>query len=1026
MLSVSVLGPVEVSRDGGPVPIRSGKTAEVLIRLALDAGVLVRTERLIEDLWGEAAVETQKNTLQATVSRLRRALGDASLVTGARSGYTLEVDAGAVDALEVVRLAASASELLDRGDPAAALATATGALTLFRGEVLCDAGDGEWLLPHRSRLDEVRLHLVEDQFAARLELGAAGEVTGELEALVATHPLRERMWELLVTALYRDGRQAEALAAYTRVRDLLAEELGLEPGPALRALEHQVLEQDPRLERSRAPGAAPGNVPPLSSSLVGRTHELEEIVELLDRQRLVTLVGAAGVGKTRVAIEVARTVERVAGAWFVRLEGATSAAAVTEAVTAALALPGGTESMLFGHLRGSDALLVLDNCEHVVDAVAELVPRILAASARVTVLCTSQVPLGVDGEWIQPLEPLAIADSVELFALRAGEHRTSFVLDDGTAAGVRELCSSLDGLPLAIELAAARTKTLSVDDIARRLDDRFALLRDPGRRRPERQRALAAAIAWSHDLLFPDDQRGLWALASFVDGVPLAAGEHVIGALGVPAASALDVVDRLVDRSLVSVDVGARDVGDGADDRSYRYRMLDSVRAFGLDRLREAGLADAAAGAHASWFGDAAGIVDEEVRGPRQARHLTFVRVERANIDAALAWAVANDPQLAVRIVNGFGWAWVVAGDGALGAERFRTTLDAVGDRAPAADRAIGWSITAWLEAGNSVARAHVAAEHAILVADAAGDDTVAAVSRLALAFVLIQEARAREALDLLEGCCADFRRLGRVWDEGAAWVLSASAALLLGDAVLAANACAHAEALVRPLGDDWGLGHLDSILGRVARAELRSDDAIRHLSEAADAAGRLGFATSEGYHLANLGRVHQQAGDPEQAIVALERVLEIGRATAELRLVALGRVTLGAVLREIGDDDGARAQLGAADDWFRASGGGAGAAVAACLLAAMDAVDGVDDATTRLIDLLDAARAADDIEVEVRALDALARARAKEGETTAAIELLDAADARLLAAPDLLGDADRLDARAARSLIESARPPGA
>jgi DNA-binding SARP family transcriptional activator len=263
MLTVGVLGPLEVRRDGRPLPVPSGKTTELLIRLALDAGQMVTAERLIEDLWGNDAVATARNTLQSKVSQLRRALDDPALVGGGRGGYTLELDAGRVDALEVVGLAA-------------ALEAATEALELFRGDVLADAGDGDWLHPHRSRLDEVRLGLLEDRAAARVDLGAGGEVIAELEWLLGQHPLREGLWASLITALYRAGRQADALAACRRVRRLLIDELGIEPGRSLRDLERQVLQQSSGLDAAAAaPGtAAPapvvGNLPALSTPFVGR------------------------------------------------------------------------------------------------------------------------------------------------------------------------------------------------------------------------------------------------------------------------------------------------------------------------------------------------------------------------------------------------------------------------------------------------------------------------------------------------------------------------------------------------------------------------------------------------------------------------------------------------------------------------------------------------------------------------------------------------------------------------------------
>ena len=386
----------------------------------------------------------------------------------------------------------------------------------------------------------------------------------------------------------------------------------------------------------------------------------------------------------------------------------------------------------------------------------------------------------------------------------------------------------------------------------------------------------------------------LWAVACFAGGAPLAAVEHVLEALDVPKAAALDVVGRLADRSLVIVDAG--------DGSAFRYRLLDSVRAFGLERLHEAGVAGVAFAAHAEWYAGAADRAAAELRGPGQARHLRFARAERANIDAALNRVGTENPQVALRIANGFGWAWVVAGDSAVGAERVRAALAAAGVFAPSADRALAWSITAWLEAGVNVEHAHEAAEHAVEDADTTGDVYLAAVSRLALAFVLTQQARPRDALELLERCRTVFGDLARAWEEGASCVLTAFAALALGDTGLAEAALVDADRLIRPLGDDWGLGHLDAVLGQLARAEHRLPEAQLHLRRAAEAAGRLGFATSEGFHLANLGRVLQQTGDYPGAITVLERAIEIGRTTAELRLAAFARVRLGRVLRASGE----------------------------------------------------------------------------------------------------------------------------
>ncbi len=320
----------------------------------------------------------------------------------------------------------------------------------------------------------------------------------------------------------------------------------------------------------------------LSGSLLGRTADLAAVGELVAAHRLVTLVGPAGVGKTRLAIEVARNIRTGDGRWLVRLENARTAGSVWQGVGEVFDVAGATEAMVLDRLRGLDLLLVLDNCEQLVGVLPDLVQRMLNAAPRLRVLATSQLRLGVDGEAVYSLDPLAITDAVALFSERASQQRQSFRSGEDTDRMIEAVCRSLDGLPLAIELAAARVKALSVEEIARRLGDRFTLLNDPTSYRPARQRTLRAALAWSYDLLFPDDQRGLWALACFSGGAPLAAVEHVLGALDVPTPSAIDVVGRLVDRSLISLDVAAGG--------QVRYRLLDSVRDFSAERLRESGL----------------------------------------------------------------------------------------------------------------------------------------------------------------------------------------------------------------------------------------------------------------------------------------------------------------------------------------------------------------------------------------------------------------------------------------------------
>ena len=434
VIAVSVLDVVELHRDGERVPVRRGKTAEVLVRLALEAGVMVRTETLIEDLWADEAMSTARNTLQTKVSRLRKELGDPALVTGTNVGYTLEVDPSAVDALAVLRLADQASVFRGAGDPAAALETCTAALAMFGGDILLGAGDGDWVIPYRTRLEEVRLDLIEGQLAARLDLGASGEAIGELEALVGVHPMRETLWALLMLALYRDGRQADALSTYQRARSALVDELGLDPGLELQQLERQILDHDPALGlpyspvRGLGPEAPVGNLPAISAGLVGRETEVGTVVDLLASARLVEIVGPGGVGKTAIAIAAGRLLsagdpaER-GGVWLARLEAAATADEVVDTLVAALNVGG--EAALFERLRNSAATVILDNCEHVLDAAASLAVRLLDAAPGLRILCTSQVPLDVEGETVFELAPLALSDAVELFARRATAQRTN-------------------------------------------------------------------------------------------------------------------------------------------------------------------------------------------------------------------------------------------------------------------------------------------------------------------------------------------------------------------------------------------------------------------------------------------------------------------------------------------------------------------------------------------------------------------------------------------------------------------------
>ncbi|MFN0029987.1 MAG: BTAD domain-containing putative transcriptional regulator, partial [Acidimicrobiales bacterium] len=805
MLQVCLIGSLEVRRNGAVVAVPGGKTAQVLVRLALDAGVVVRADRLIEDLWSDNAVNTNLNTLQSKITRLRRALGDPSLVTGGTQGYALQIDPAEVDALAVLQDVATAAQSMACNEEVAARDRCAAALSRFRGDILPMAA-GVWAESWRARLEQAHMALLETGFAARDRLGEVTELISPLEAAVETHPYREGLWELLITALYRAGRQTDALAAYQRVRTVLGEQLGLEPGPRLQAIEQQVLIHDPALQILRpvrtpaGPNPSPpsSNLPTMTTKLVGRKSELAAIGQLLGSQRLVTVVGPGGVGKTALVIAAgharhATVATDTGGVWLIRMEAATKPDEIVDGLTAALGVSGG-EAALFDRLRALPCLLILDNCEHVVDAVGDLTVRLLDAAPTLRVLTTSQTPLDVDGERLLELAPLEDAEAMELFDQRRGTHGRSRPMDSDEEVAV--LCRALDGLPLAIELAAARTKTLSIAEISRRLDDRFSLLHDPTSRRPERRRALRSTIGWSYDLLFPDDQRGLWALSAFVGGASLPALEHVLAALEVPAASAIDVLGRLASRSLLVMDEGA--------DGSIRYRLLDSIGAYAREAMTEAGMHQRAHAAHAQWLALIAGTNTAGVRSAAQAEHLATTRAERANIDAALDWYAAHDQPLGLEVAVGFGWAWIVLGD-VRGSQRLLDALAAAGESVPGPERATALLLAAWIEASTGrldPALTHVAAAERHL--DAGKDVELRARCCYYRAYVVSHQGDWQQGMELTTIAAALYDTLDRPWDQLANALFAARAAVGAADIARAAQAHRAVGRWLTRVEDPW------------------------------------------------------------------------------------------------------------------------------------------------------------------------------------------------------------------------------
>ncbi|MDI6515901.1 BTAD domain-containing putative transcriptional regulator [Streptomyces coelicoflavus] len=681
-----ILGTTQVLRpDGTAVPLGGARLRALLTVLALRAGRAVPAGLLVEEVWDGDPPADAPGALQALVGRLRRALG-ADAVASADGGYRLTAAPDDVDLHRFNRLSGEGARALADGDPAKAAVVLDDALALWRGPVLADLPDRT---AEAARWETRHLDALRARHTAALDLGQAEHSLPELTALCDGHPLDEPLQALRLRALRDTGRTAEALAAYEAVRHLLADRLGTDPGPELRALHAELLgATDPAATAMPAGSAAPappqpsraatprprGNLRARLTSFVGRDGDVEALRADLAGTRLVTLLGPGGAGKTRLSQEAAEGAGDAArdGVWLAELAPVDDPAGVPEAVLTAVGARetvlyrAGSEEMravtasegqdtaverLVEHCGRRRMLIVLDNCEHVVDAAARLTEELLARCPHLTVLATSREPLGVPGESLRPVEPLPEPAALRLLADRGAAARPGFRVDadEETAAACAEICRRLDGLPLAIELAAARLRMLTPRQIADRLDDRFRLLTSGSRTVLPRQQTLRAVVDWSWDLLDADERDVLGRLSVFAGGCDLAAAEAVCG----PAA--LDALGSLVDKSLVvAAPVTDRGNGDG-----MRYRLLETVAEYAGERLDESGARPAAARAHLTYYRELARTTDPLLRGPQQLAAVERLEREYENLRTALRHAVAErDEQEALCLSLSLVWYW--------------------------------------------------------------------------------------------------------------------------------------------------------------------------------------------------------------------------------------------------------------------------------------------------------------------------------------------------------------------------------
>ncbi|MFD5544147.1 BTAD domain-containing putative transcriptional regulator, partial [Streptomyces sp. NPDC127079] len=622
-----ILGPLDLRTDDGtPLDPGGPRPRALLALLLLDAGRAVSTRRLIDGLYGAEPPAGAANALQSQISRLRRRLAPHAEIEAGATGYRLVTPRDSVDAHRFEELSAAGRAALAAGDHTRAAARLREALALWRGPALPDLPDAG---AEAARLEELRLAAVQDRIEAELALGGGAELVPELRALLAGRPLSERLYGQLMRALHASGRPAEALTVFEEARRALADELGADPSPELAEL---------HLELLRGTGPERPRLPVQLTRFVGREPELTRIAALLADARLITLTGPGGAGKTRLAIEAA---QHHPAACLVELAPLTDGARIPYAVLAALGVREGlrtpaadTTDRLLAALEDRELLLVLDNCEHLVAQAAEVVSLLLAVCPGVRVLATSRESLGITGEILVPVPPLPPEPAVRLFLDRARAVRPGF---DGHAR-VPGICAALDGLPLAIELAAARLRTLTPDELADRLDDRFRLLSRGDRAKAPRHRTLRAVVEWSWDLLDEEERELARRLTVFSGGATLAAVEAVCG-LPYPE----DVLASLVEKSFVEVSEG-------------RYRMLETIRAFAAEEPRDLG------DAHAAYFLRLAEEAEPHLRGGGQLRWLARLAAEHGNLDAALGHLVRHDTDGALRLMGPLSWFWRLRG----------------------------------------------------------------------------------------------------------------------------------------------------------------------------------------------------------------------------------------------------------------------------------------------------------------------------------------------------------------------------
>ncbi|NED94073.1 AfsR/SARP family transcriptional regulator [Phytoactinopolyspora alkaliphila] len=1039
--------------DGSIVAVPERKVRMLLADLLVHLGQPLSADRLIDHLWGNKPPATAANTVQRKISQLRNVLdtaepGGRNLLTFEPAGYILRIEPSALDVHQFSGLVSRARAAADPGVRAQLLGEA---LKLWRGPALADFRDEPFTMAAVARLDEERVLALEDHVEARLVIGEHATLTAELSESIEHHPLRERLRAAHMRSLYQAGRQTDALAAYQSFREHLADELGIDPSPELEALHQAILERrpDPQAPQSSpAPSAKPRtrartNLPLPLTELIGRAGAVTEVCAQLRAHRLVTLTGPGGVGKTRLAVASTDALAGGAdhppdGIWLVELAALTTAAPgrpettmddIAEVIASTLDLRDGPAiPRLTDALRDAQVLLILDNCEHVIEAVAETVHHLLSSAPHVRVLATSREPLGVAGEVVWAVPPLDLPSAVvsdpdllqeysaaALFAARAAAVAPGFVIDETNAAAVRAVCRRLDGIPLALELAASRVPALGVHELARKLDDRFRLLTAGKRGVPARQRTLRGVIDWSWNLLGDDERTVLRRLAVHADGCTLAAAEHICGGGDVDEADVAAILGRLVDRSLVVASACMEP----------RYGLLESVSAYSRERLVEAGEADVIRRRHRRYYTQLAEQAARHLRGPDQRSWLWKLDAESANVRRALDGAVhAADADTSLRIVNALAWYWFLRGRRHEAIRSLNRALELNSAGTPehdvAAARARGWR--AGLTMIDHVRRAEP--NEAVLKLYEDIDDPAGRASTVwLLGHAEFAYGNLAASEQLADDALAGFRALGERWGMAACLALKANHAVFRNDLTAMRQQGEDSLDAFTRVGDGWGRLQALEVLGTHAEISGQYERAADLLREAHTIAEDLKLWTELSWMMSRRGRISLLTGDLAEADQLHEQGLQVAVEHADRPGQEFAVIGLALGARRKGRLDDAERLLRPWLDWNRDVEADYGAALILAQLGFVAELRGDADAARSLhTEGLAAALSTGDVRAVALALEGLAGAETLAGRSPLAARLLGAADtARAsVGAPLPEGerhDVERITARAVAAL---------